>query len=185
MTSQNFIKGHGCFYDSLANLLLLSGDEETARRVLENSKNYYLKIGENGICLGTQTRAVRDLTEGMYAGRSVMHPLTQEIVERIQTNYSNQAQDIFRIVKEEFELGNIVPPDSEVDFFDFIPPVIVFIDEQLIKVRQRNGNYLERTVTKGHAILQIDDDTFIDSGRVINYNLDDLTPTAFMSVERR
>lgn len=179
ITAPKFIKGHGCFYDSLANLLILLDDEKTAKKVLENSRNYYLKTGRDGICMGTQTRAVRELTEGVYTGRSIMLPLTQEAVEQIKYLWGSKARHVLNMIEEEFKLGNLVAPNDEDCAY---APRLVFFNGKMIK--KEDGTLERITNGVGHVILQAEEDIFIDKGRIINYNLDDLAIVALMSVER-
>ncbi len=178
-----FVNGHGCFYDSLANLLILLDDEQTAKKVLENSKKYYLKTGEDGFSMGTQTIAVRELTEGVYRGRSIMHPLTQEHITQLETVYADRAQEINKMIDEEFRLGNITLPNSDGSAIITFPG-IMFINGGFILPTKYGTTLDQKVAITGHAAVQLSEDTFIDGGKILNYDICQTKYIGFLTIEK-
>ncbi|MEK6857244.1 MAG: hypothetical protein AABX39_01515, partial [Nanoarchaeota archaeon] len=172
--------GNGCFYDSLANLLIYLGDKLTANRVLENSGRLHQYFSGKNLCSGTQTKAVRTLTRGAYLGRSSMVSLNEENLEQMRKRYGCRAPEIQKIIEEEHRLGNLtfVNPEENISF---TPPRIVFTDGKMIK---KEDGTLERITTGGHVITQLDEDTFVDNGKIVNYDLDDFAITAILNIRR-
>ncbi len=174
-----FVFGHGCFYDSLANLLISLGDDLTANRVVENSGGLHQYFFGKNLCMGTQTKAVRSLTRGAYTAKSTMLPFNQENIEQMRLMYGSRASEIQQIIEEEFRLGNLVVPNDKDCTY---APRLVFFDRKIIK---KEDCTVERALGGGHVILQLDDDTFIDNGRIKNYDLAEFVITALMSVRIR
>ncbi|MBI5065050.1 hypothetical protein HZA97_02330 [Candidatus Woesearchaeota archaeon] len=185
-TNKGFTNGNGCFYDSLANLLKFLGDADTAKMVLEKSRYYHLKTPPNGIFMGTQTRAVHELTEGCYKARMAMQRLDEAQELQLIKQFGDRAGEVVRLIEEEFRAGNLRTPDLENNSARCAPPGIVFTKGYFVLKDQGDGTAitLEKKFDDGHAVVKLDAKTFIDRGFVISYDLSGFTTTGYLELEK-
>lgn len=159
MISMKFVpnnSGEDCFRASLANLLQLLGDADTARQVEQDFWSHPLM--REACSLFLLPRYVEDLTEGRYVARlhTVLDPA------RIRRMVSSQSPERRSATMEELRSGRIVC----VDRLPLRPLSIVIV--------------VTRTA---HAAVYIGKDLFIDDGEMTIHPPDQLKAIATLTLD--
>lgn len=109
---QRFYSTHmekGCYRVAVPNLLLLSGDSETARKFFDNYPSHDLVGIKGKVMAATAPRILRDLTDGAYDGIVYLYygDLEQELWAAAKKHFWRMEDRVVKAAMDELAAGNI------------------------------------------------------------------------------
>ncbi len=145
-----------CFAVSLMNLMIFQDDNETKKRLFQRAKRCKLISTDNTINLYLTTRAVHELTDGLYTPTLYTSKDMDFETAFIKTYYGQHKPELIRsfvkIAEEEVDAGRI---KSAYELEDPKYPYIEFCDPDDGGIR--------------HCMLRINPFYYIDNGNVRDF----------------
>lgn len=171
-------KDNQCFGTSLANLLLVMGDEEMARKVYADYRKHPFVLEDGSTSHLVYSRLVGDLTGNKYHARMISWGKfgeTEEMYNYLVKMYPKNLIDVLEVAKEEREQDRFVLFNFEEIPLDarICPPCILSIIPKY-KIN-RDGNKWVMSETEdfldvGHCIVFSDKNTLVDGQFSFNYS---------------
>lgn len=142
--------GAGCFNSAFSNLLILLGDRETAEAFYRDFSGYYLVNSEDSaIHLGAATRAIEELTKGVYTGKVHLNWGGEDKLEELtRRDWEDKTEELLRIIEEETQRGRITSHEGSIKYG--APALLV--------MKHGKGSY--------HCVVDIGNGFIINDGRV-------------------